>query len=42
MSEIVHSVNDRLMKLPDDTKVFPGHGESSSIAYEKQHNPYVN
>lgn len=42
MSEIVHSVNDRLMKLPDDTKVFPGHGESSSIAYEKQNNPYVN
>jgi len=41
MSQIVHSIQDKLMVLPDDTKVFPGHGESSSIGYEKKYNPFL-
>jgi glyoxylase-like metal-dependent hydrolase (beta-lactamase superfamily II) len=41
MSEIVRSIKEKLIVLPDDTKVFPGHGESSSIRYEKQYNPYL-
>lgn len=41
MSQIVHSVNEKLCVLPDETKVLPGHGESSTIAYEKKYNPYV-
>lgn len=40
MATIVRSVKDKLLILPDDTKVFPGHGESTSIAYEKKYNPY--
>ena len=36
MSQIVHSIKDKLMNLPEDTKVFPGHGESTSIGYEKK------
>lgn len=40
MSQIVRSVKEKLMTLPDDTKVFPGHGESTSIGYEKKYNPY--
>lgn len=38
-SQIVHSILDRLFVLPDDTTVYPGHGEFTSIGYEKQCNP---
>ena len=31
----------RLMELPDDTAVFPGHGPDSMIGTEKRINPYV-
>lgn len=41
MSQLVHSIKDKLMSLPEDTKVFPGHGESTSIGYEKKYNPFL-
>lgn len=34
--EIVISISKKLMKLPDDTVVFPGHGASTNIAYERE------
>ena len=36
--EIVHSVKDKLFNLPDDTKVFPGHGPQTTIGFEKNNN----
>lgn len=30
-----------LCMLPDETKVYPGHGEASSIGFELTHNPYM-
>lgn len=41
MAEIVRSIRDKIVVLPDQTKVFPGHGESTSVAYEKKYNPYL-
>ncbi len=35
------SVHAKLYTLPDDTKVFPGHGVETSIGHEKTHNLYV-
>ena len=32
------SIRERLYTLPDDTKVYPGHGEGTSIGYEKKFN----
>ncbi len=36
--QMKHSLLDILFKLPDDTEVFTGHGESTTIGYEKKHN----
>lgn len=41
MSEIVRSIKSKLLILPENTKVLTGHGESTSIAYEKQYNPFI-
>jgi len=41
MSEIVQSIKSKLLVLPESTKVLTGHGESTSIAYEKLHNPFI-
>jgi len=38
--DIIRSVKE-LMKLPDDTVVYPGHGEMTTIGEEKRENPYV-
>lgn len=38
-STIVTSILKRLLVLPDDTMVYPGHGNPTVIAHEKQYNP---
>jgi len=30
-----------LYSLPDDTIVFPGHGEPTTVGHERRHNPFV-
>lgn len=39
--KIVQSLTEKLWKLPDDTKAYPGHGSFTSIGYEKKNNPYA-
>ncbi len=41
MSDIVRSIKDKLMVLPDNTQVLPGHGELTSIEFEKENNPFL-
>ena len=41
MSALVRSVTDRLLVLPDETRVYPGHMEETTIGYEKQYNPFL-
>ncbi len=38
---IKESIRRQLYILPDDTDVYPGHGRTTTIGYEKQHNEYI-
>jgi hydroxyacylglutathione hydrolase len=38
---LLRSIETNLMSLPDDTKVFPGHGPESTIGRERQVNPFL-
>lgn len=39
--ELHESIRSRLFTLPDETEVFSGHGETTTIGEEKDFNPYV-
>jgi hydroxyacylglutathione hydrolase len=39
--QIAHSIRQRLYKLPEDTRVLPGHMQETTIGYEREHNPFV-
>ena len=40
-SDLMHSVREKLMKLPDETHVYPGHMGETMIGYEREHNPFI-
>ncbi len=40
-AEEISSINERLMVLSDEIKVYPGHGFSTTIGKERQGNPYL-
>ena len=39
--QILRSIHDKLMPLPDDTVVIPGHGPNTTIGREKRLNPFL-
>lgn len=40
--QLLHNIREKLFVLPDHVKVFPGHGHSTTIGFEKQNNPFLN
>ena len=41
MAVLVNSIKEKLFCLSDETTVYPGHGEQTSIGDEKIYNPFV-
>lgn len=38
---LIKSIETRLMTLPDNTIVYPGHGGQTTVGFEKENNPYL-
>jgi len=38
---LINSIEIKLLTLPDDVIIYPGHGEASTIGHEKQYNPFL-
>ena len=41
MKDILSSIREKLLALPDDTLVIPGHGDNTTIGAERAENPYL-
>ncbi len=41
-AELLGSIRTKIFVLPEDTKVYNGHGNPTSVGFEKQYNPFLN
>lgn len=39
--ELLRSVREKILVLPDEVKIYPGHGPETNVAYEAANNPYA-
>lgn len=39
--QLIHSIREKILTLPPDLKIYPGHGEPSTVGREKSTNPYL-
>lgn len=39
--EIIKSIKEKIIVLPDDTQIYPGHGPSTTVEIEKKINPFL-
>lgn len=40
-SVLIRAIQEKLMKLPEETSVYTGHGEMTTIGTERMYNPYL-
>jgi glyoxylase-like metal-dependent hydrolase (beta-lactamase superfamily II) len=38
---LLTSIREKLLTLPDDTVIYPGHGPATTIGHERRHNPFL-
>ncbi len=39
--QLVNAIRTKLLTLPAETRVYPGHGPATTIGHEKKYNPYL-
>ena len=40
MDTLMQSIREKVLTLPDETRLLPGHGPESTVGYERGHNPF--
>lgn len=40
-NQIVESIEQKIFTLPDYTTIYPGHGKTTTVGWEKEHNSYM-
>ncbi|MDR1725482.1 MAG: MBL fold metallo-hydrolase [Bacteroidales bacterium] len=38
---LIHNIETKLLTLPPETIVYPGHGEETTIGFERENNPFI-
>lgn len=38
---LLKSIREKLLTLPEETRVYPGHGAPTTVGYERRHNPWL-
>ncbi len=41
-AQLINSIIDKLMVLPPETVIYPGHGSQTTVEAERKNNPYIN
>jgi glyoxylase-like metal-dependent hydrolase (beta-lactamase superfamily II) len=41
-SQLIQSITDQVMSLPDEMRLFSGHGPETSVGFERLQNPFLN
>jgi hydroxyacylglutathione hydrolase len=41
LPQILKSIHEKLLVLPDELTVLPGHGDATTIGAEREHNPFL-
>ncbi len=41
MPKIISSIREKLLALPDEVIVYPGHGDTTTIGFERHNNPFL-
>ena len=39
---LINSIKNEILTLPDDLEIISGHGGSTTVGFERKHNPYLN
>jgi glyoxylase-like metal-dependent hydrolase (beta-lactamase superfamily II) len=39
---LIRTIREKLFQLPDEVTVYPGHGGTTTIGFEKKNNPFLN
>lgn len=40
-ADLIRNIREKLLVLPEDVRVLPGHGAMTTIGHEKRHNPFL-
>jgi hydroxyacylglutathione hydrolase len=38
---LINSIQSKIMVLPDNVKIYSGHGDPTTVGFEKKHNPFL-